>query len=393
MAYDGHSGSSYGGSYDANASGSDFSKSGNNYDSQDNGSYYDQNSNNQYYSADGHGYDSVYQQPPVANNHSQQRWWSADNVNSEPTTANSFETYTEQKPAVNASPSPLDESNELDPDWQEYNDEHGRKYYYNEKTGESRWERPAGTRKLQAILKSGLFKSAADKTRYLPFVRDMCRNCSNKAFMQKFMNGPDNYAQYINTNQIGEDADGLSPFHIACMYQTRLDVLAVLIDECGADIMHTTEDNRTALDVALGAGRVDISKFLMCRGGLTTLQLKVTRKVDKEQKDFFNDWRRRGIQELVPELRKMFKSDWEEFDAAVEETGPGSFIDVSFRALPAGHPDEFTVGAYMDDVASEHQGIKDFKLEIVKAQWNRRSRTGNALKFRFKPPWLDKITM
>ena len=270
-------------------------------------------------------------------------------------------------------------------DWQEYTDEHGRPYFYNAETGESKWERPAGTRKLKTLVKSGMFKGAADKRRCLPFVRDMVRNCSNKIFLKQFLLGPENYAQYINTNDV--DGDGLSPFHIACTYTTRLDVLATLIDECGADIMHTTEDDRTALDVSLGAGRVDISKFLMCRGGLTTLQKQVTVVAKKERQDFYQDWRARGLKSLLSGLGDMFRSDWADFDAVIVERG-GGYIDVLFRKLPVGHEDEFTVAAYMDDVATEHDLVKKWKLQVMRAQWNRRTvAAGKALQFRFKPPW------
>jgi len=91
--------------------------------------------------------------------------------------------------AAAAHPDPTESNNSLagndfdtDSEWQEYTDEHGRSYFYNAETGESKWERPAGTRKLKTLVKSGMFKGAADKRRCLPFVRDMVRNCSNKAF-------------------------------------------------------------------------------------------------------------------------------------------------------------------------------------------------------------------
>ena len=213
----------------------------------------------------------------------------------------------------------------------------------------------------------------------------MVRNCSNKVFLKAFLLGPENYVQYINTNDT--DGDGLSPFHIGCTYSTRLDVLAMLIDECGADIMHKTEDDRTALDVALGAGRVDISKFLMCRGGLTTMQSKATVVAKRERQEFYDDWRAQGLKALLRPLGDMFRSDWKDFDAVIVERG-GGYLDVLFRKLPVGHEDEFTVAAYMDDVAAEHPLVKEWKLQAMSAQWNRRTvAAGKALQFRFKPPW------
>ena len=320
----------------------------------------------------------------------QKKWWISEN---DP--AMTTQPSPDTTPAAAAHPDPTASNNssvgndfDADSEWQEYTDEHGRSYFYNAETGESKWERPAGTRKLKTLVKSGMFKGAADKRRCLPFVRDMVRNCSNKAFLKQFLLGPENYAQYINTNDV--DGDGLSPFHIACTYTTRLDVLATLIDECGADIMHTTEDRRTALDVALGAGRVDISKFLMCRGGMTTLQRKANVVAKQERQEFYQDWRSRGLRALLPALGEMFRSDWPDFDTVIQERG-GGYLDVLFRNLSVGHEDEFTVAAYMDDVAGEHELVKKWKLSVVSAQWNRRTVTaGKALQFRFKPPWFGR---
>ena len=268
--------------------------------------------------------------------------------------------------------------------WTALQDETGHTYYSNSHTGEVTWDKPANyTDSLDAAIGVNHMTPEQERDKEIPFLKDMVRNCPTKSYLQQFLNGPENYLRHLNQNH---GPEGTNVFHHACIYNPKLDVVDLLVSS-KAEINKFSNGGLTAVDLCKNAGRIDVARYLLARGGMTRLVFDAHQKRSADRRENLKKLHQK-LPSAMRALMKMMQSDFE--DVRIQIVEVDRYVEVRW-AISEVHDDAAAILSYMESIAAGEDNVKELRLERSQpwAEFSVDESLGPLLKYRFKPPWFD----